>query len=308
VCSTTISLVSPPERGTDMDPMSIEVCQGSTLSMKKLTHAAFKYLTPKLRVEERSLDDDQIMASSFHMVCSPERCITLVEAIRARRSRLNPGFPPPIFVWEPVPDLCTSAELANLQEAVRYVDVVSPNGDELAQFLEETLGKTDRRKMLDTILCKAGGLHGPVSVLVRDGADGSRLYMEGKSLHLRAYHQSGVGVVDPTGGGNTYLGGLAIGLTRMVHPQESYLDEKLFHFGTRKTLRSSNYRRNVLAVVHATIAASYAIEQVGTPTLTDDHEDCWNGHVYEDRFAQYIERERPYILTQLDEVELDTNQ
>lgn len=234
------------------------------------------------------------------MVCSPKRCMTLTEGIRARRSRLTPGFPPPIFVWEPVPDLCTPEELENLQEAAKYVDVISPNEEELAQFFSETSDNTDRISMVEAMLVKAGGPQGPVSVVVRDGADGSRLYLEGRTLHFRAYHQNGIGVVDPTGGGNTYLGALAMGLTRAVDPDEGCLDDRIFSFGTQKSIRSPRFRRHVLATIHATIAASYAIEQVGTPCLTGDQPDCWNEQIYEDRFTAYLERERSHILKQID--------
>jgi hypothetical protein len=194
--------------------------------------------------------------------------------------------------------------LENLQEAAKHVEVVSPNGDELAQFFSEASGKSDRMNMIESMLAKAGGLHGPVSVLVRDGADGSRLYLEGNTLHLRAYHQNAVGVVDPTGAGNTYLGALTMALTRIVDPGEDHLDEKLFAFSSRKSLRSSRYRRHILAVLHATIAASYAIEQVGIPCLVGDQADCWNGHVYGNRLSEYLERERGYVLDQLDSYNL----
>jgi sugar/nucleoside kinase (ribokinase family) len=265
-------------------------------------NAAFKYLTPKLRLEEHSLNDDQLMASSFHMVCSPKRCITLVEGIRSRRSRLRAGYPRPIFVWEPVPDLCTPEELVNLQEAARYVDVVSPNGDELAKFFAEATGKTERNAMVAAVLEKVSKGDHQASIIVRDGADGSRLCLEDKTVHFRAYYQNGVGVVDPTGGGNTYLGALAIGLTRAVDPSERHLDDSLFARCTQKSIRSSSFRRQILAVLHATIAASYAIEQVGTPVLTGDQPDCWNGRRYADRFEEYIERETPYLTGQLDSI------
>jgi sugar/nucleoside kinase (ribokinase family) len=205
-------------------------------------------------------------------------------------------------VWEPVPDLCTPQELANLQEAVRYVDVVSPNGEELAQFFAEATGKTDRDGMVTAVLEKAGQGDHQISVVVRDGADGSRLYLEDKTVHFRAFHQNGVGVVDPTGGGNTYLGALAMGLTRAVDPDERYVDDSLFARCVQKSIRSSNFRRQVLAVLHATIAASYAIEQVGTPVLTGDQPDCWNGVRYSDRFEEYLEREATHLVDQLDSI------
>jgi sugar/nucleoside kinase (ribokinase family) len=266
----------------------------------QLIPEAFKYLTPKLRLEEYSLNDNQILAASFHMVCSPTRCVTLVESIKARRSKLRPGFPPPIFVWEPVPDLCTPEELSNLQEAVKHVQVVSPNGDELAQFFSEASGNTSRLYMVEQILSKAESENGAVSVVVRDGADGSRLYLEGRHIHFRAYHQHGVGVVDPTGGGNAYLGAISVGVVRAVEPGLKLLDDKFFAFSTIKTVRSPRWKTHVLATIHATIAASYAIEQVGTPSLSSEIADCWNGQAYGDRFEEYIDRERAYILEQMD--------
>ena len=265
---------------------------------RMLIGVAFKYLTPKLRLEEHSLNDDQVLASSFHVVCSPKRCITLVQAISARRSRLEPRLAAPIFVWEPVPDLCTPEELENLQEAARYINVVSPNGPELKQFFANFGATRSEEEMVQWI--KGRHEHDKtLSVVVRNGADGSRLYLGSQMLHLRAYHQDGVGVVDPTGGGNTYLGALAIGLTTAVNPGKEFLEDELFCHSKHKASRPSEYDGLVLAALHATIAASYAIEQVGTPSLIGDEEDCWNGQLYQHRFNEYIERERPYILEQV---------
>ena len=263
-----------------------------------LIDVAFKYLTPKLRLEEHSLNDDQVLASSFHMVCSPKRCITLVEAISVRRSRLRPRLAPPIFVWEPVPDLCAPEELENLRKAAGYVNVVSPNGPELKQFFANFGATRSEEEMVQLI--KGRDEHDEtLSVVVRNGADGSRLYLGSQMLHLRAYHQDGVRVVDPTGGGNTFLGALAIGLTTAVNPGKEFLEDEVFCHSKHKAWRPLGYHGLVLAALHATIAASYAIEQVGTPSLVRDEEDCWNGQLYQHRFRQYTERERPYILEQM---------
>ncbi|KIW22103.1 uncharacterized protein PV07_12519 [Cladophialophora immunda] len=103
---------------------------------------AFKYITPKLRLDENDLNDEQLLSRSFHMVCSPARCISLVQGILDRRKRLlvdtSAGVDDdrPIFVWEPVPHLCTPEELSRLREAAGYLDVVSPNADEFASFFE----------------------------------------------------------------------------------------------------------------------------------------------------------------------------
>ncbi|KKY36897.1 putative mak32 protein [Diaporthe ampelina] len=66
-------------------------------------------------------------------------------------------------------------------------------------------------------------------------------------------------VVDPTGGGNTFLGALAVALARGRTMEE--------------------------AACWGSIAASFAIEQVGVPELgrDDDGEETWNGDRVQDR-------------------------
>ncbi|AEO66727.1 uncharacterized protein THITE_2115069 [Thermothielavioides terrestris NRRL 8126] len=73
-------------------------------------------------------------------------------------------------------------------------------------------------------------------------------------------------VVDPTGGGNTFLGGLAVALARGKSIEE--------------------------ACVWGHVAASFAIEQVGFPVLSVDEEgrETWNGVRVEDRLREFQER------------------
>ncbi|KAK3398514.1 Ribokinase-like protein [Sordaria brevicollis] len=76
---------------------------------------------------------------------------------------------------------------------------------------------------------------------------------------LPAYHTDAEMVVDPTGGGNTFLGGLAVALAR------------------GKTIEE--------ACAWGSVAASFAIEQVGVPEIGNDEEgrETWNGERVEDR-------------------------
>lgn len=73
-------------------------------------------------------------------------------------------------------------------------------------------------------------------------------------------------VVDPTGGGNTFLGGLAVALARGKSMEE--------------------------AACWGSVAASFAIQQVGVPELGKDEEDgeTWNGARVGDRLADLKER------------------
>lgn len=73
-------------------------------------------------------------------------------------------------------------------------------------------------------------------------------------------------VVDPTGGGNTFLGGLAVALARGKSMEE--------------------------AASWGSIAASFAIEQVGVPILGSNEEDeeTWNGVTVNSRLTEFYER------------------
>ena len=78
-------------------------------------------------------------------------------------------------------------------------------------------------------------------------------------------------VVDPTGGGNTFLGGLAVALARGKSIEE--------------------------ACAWGAVAASFAIEQVGVPRLEGletegegGKEERWNGEKVEDRLTEYLAR------------------
>ncbi|EXJ77041.1 hypothetical protein A1O3_10199 [Capronia epimyces CBS 606.96] len=260
-------------------------------------YRAFKYLTPKLRLEENSLSDEQVLARAFHMVCSAARCISLVQGIMARRRQLAMDEPRPVFVWEPVPDLCTPEELERLREATAHVDVVSPNADEFAAFFTSTPEHADREAAVEYLLRSrdAQGQARPLktALVIREGAHGCTTYLGPSHLHLHAYHQRSERVLDPTGGGNTFLGALAIALTGTASPGEGIpelLSVPQSIFQPQKLL---------FALLHATVAASYAIEQTGMPTLSDSDPDSWNGDPYSHRFLAYWGREKAHVVGQL---------
>ena len=270
-------------------------------------YRAFKYLTPKIRLEETDLSDEQVLAGSFHMVCSPARCMKLVNGVRNRRRDLlrkrGRSFDladreeAPVFVWEPVPDLCTPEELARLREAASHVDVVSPNAEEFASFFTEMPDFQKTGSQVRWLLGDGTSLNGDRNgaletvLVIREGAHGCTTYMSRnlKGVHLRAFHQSKAKVVDPTGGGNTFLGALAIGLTGTTTPREDVLDD----LGI-----PSDQRRLLNALVHATVAAGYGIEQVGMPNVSNEVADCWNGESYPGRVVSFLKREREYLTSQ----------
>ncbi|RKF57046.1 putative pfkb family carbohydrate kinase [Golovinomyces cichoracearum] len=100
----------------------------------------FKYSTPKLRIDVSDIESHPalLLSKSFHIICSPSRCISTVTNLLQARKRLCPLTPKPIIVWEPVPDSCISSELLNLTNCLPYIDVCSPNHTELLNFFSES--------------------------------------------------------------------------------------------------------------------------------------------------------------------------
>ncbi|KAH8723665.1 MAK32-like protein [Phaeosphaeriaceae sp. PMI808] len=248
-------------------------------------HRAFKYLTPKLRLDHHDLVDTSLLWSkSFHLICSPLRCIELVENIiqlRKAASGTATGNHP-LFIWEPVPDLCVTNEYENCLRALSQVDVVSPNHSELGGFFgKNTDGKTHVDYRLIESLCaewlESGvGAHGEGGIVVRCGKDGCLVTRKNIRKWMPAYHQTTEKVVDPTGGGNGFLGGLAVGLVRGGPvPDIVNLEE---------------------AAVWGSIAASFAIEQVGMPVEQSEEEgERWNGVKVEHRLAEFKQRLNDYV-------------
>lgn len=250
-----------------------------------LIYAAFRYTTPKLRLDHTALTNTQLLWSkSFHLICSPLRCIDLVDNILALRSQSPDGDSKtrPLFIWEPVPDLCTPEELTNCMKALKCVDVISPNHSELGGFFgRSTDGEShvDFRlieQLCDQWLLSGIGAHSQGGIVIRAGKDGCYVARRDTRKWMPAYHQSAETVVDPTGGGNGFLGGLAMGLVRGgASPGVENLWE---------------------AAAWGSISASFAIEQVGMPVLSHDQQgEMWNGARVEQRLSEFKRRLEKYV-------------
>ena len=244
----------------------------------------FEFTTPKIRIDESTLTQDQLKAQSFHFACSPTRCMSLVRGILAKRleirslNELSVEFP--VFVWEPIPGLCLRSELNNFFEAIKHVDVVSPNLDELGALFDVSFsakGSVEMRSLLE--VCESILFKHRESrlqcIVVRMGHWGCLVADKHGCVIIEPYHphlNDGAEtpmekVVDPTGAGNAFLGGFCIGLKipAMAHvsPVDSVVNSQL-----------------LTATICGTVAASFAVEQVGMPVLSSntiqEGQELWN--------------------------------
>jgi len=266
-------------------------------------HRAFKYLTPKIRLDQNSLSPVQVMADSFHFVCSSERCISLTKGIMQRRettqtvSRNNgEGQGAALMVWEPVPELCIPEEREKFKEAIQYVEVVSPNAAELAGFFQSENPGWSEEGAAKEVLSWGIGPQKRGALVIRQGSQGCAAYLRNRQFHLRPYHlcrEMPSRVVDPTGGGNAFLGALALAMTGKVTPSMSVLEGVLGAMEPHRWLLG--------ALIYATVAASFVIEQPGMPLLSgvNGEQKMWNGETFDDRLLTYLSREHAYITQQL---------
>ena len=118
-------------------------------------------------------------------------------------------------------------------------------------------------------------------------------------------------VIDPTGGGNTYLGALAMAMAMSIagstassisassESNSNDILDTLLSTNTNNSTFSDEWRSVLRAAVYATIAASYAIEQCGTPLVATEAaiDDVWNGESFQSRLERYLVREEGKLIS-----------
>ncbi len=156
-----------------------------------------------------------------------------------------------------------------------YVDILSPNAEEAASFfgLTEPDTKPEIEKVGEKFLPYLTKTKGDftASICIRAGKQGCVIMNStGYKKWFPAYHSDSSKVIDPTGGGNSFIGGFSAGLVLSNGDLET-------------------------AAIYGNVAAGLAIEQIGTPKLEyRDGEEIWNGISGDQRIHNYRERLHDY--------------
>lgn len=240
----------------------------------------FEFLSPKKQVTHDMLDNSLLKARVFHVISNPKRFINLVHGIHERIVKGGCGYRhEPDFVWEPMEHSCSPENLPLFLEAMNLAHTFSPNEDEFAKLfgadlsagedLSEDFLREKCKLLLQGRAFKVVAVRlGARGVFVAETADKDTAsplicrhlpsypqaasgYVEGK----RRRSQEGIHipkVVEVTGGGNTFLGAYCMSLVNQ--PQISNC-----------TIPQS-------ASIAGSVAASFAIEQIGMPKLTTEKE------------------------------------
>jgi sugar/nucleoside kinase (ribokinase family) len=226
--------------------------RGRILYAEDASDRKYQRLTPPMPTIVEDIEAaGMIGAASFHFFDNPavvSNQVTHITALSVRQGFLIR----PWFVWEPQAKSCSPETFAYHKNVVEQVDIFSPNHAELASFFtkstsnavvfdKETIERQARAFLPPEIIQ-------PLCILIRCAEHGCFVlsatpWGEEKIAWMPPYHSPGSkSVVDPTGAGNAFLGGAAVG----------YLEHGDF----------------IKAAAYGSVAASFAVETVGLPDIT----------------------------------------
>lgn len=218
----------------------------------------FGYITPKKQIFLEDVVQCGITSIRvLHVICSPERFKKILES----RNTIECNT----IIWEPSPDSVIPDKWPLCCSLFDSFEVLSPNAREAALFLgkEEPSTKEGIEIIAEAYKAFSGIL------VIRAGKLGCLVCKDNQKRWYPAFHCTPDKVVDPTGAGNSFLGGLGVGLA----------------------LRSNNIDS---AVAMAQVSAGLVVEQIGAPHY-DSENDLWNHSRVEDRLKFYQTQVDQYI-------------
>ncbi|KAF9534408.1 Ribokinase-like protein [Crepidotus variabilis] len=210
----------------------------------------FEYSTPRMRLTPNDLKGNPLENPKvLHFICSPTRASAIISELETGWSSTT--------VYEPIPYRCTPEELPALKQVLPHISILSPNAEEALALLAlpSPASKETIERAADKFLEFGVGQSGSGWVIIRSGALGA--YVKSRDIvgtWVEAFWSTNESekVVDVTGAGNSFLGGLSAGLE----------------------LSSGDV---LGATLYASVSASFTIEQEGLPLVTQSLDETWNG-------------------------------
>ncbi|KAM0718055.1 hypothetical protein Q7P37_006387 [Cladosporium fusiforme] len=224
--------------------------RGRVLYGQNASERTYQRLTQPLPSTPQDLaTSSMISASCFHffdVAAEVSQQVNQIESLR-REQGIDSR---PVYVWEPQAKSCSPETFEHHRAVINKVDIFSPNHAELASFFSPSSSGTvvfskeiverQARDFLSLPLAR------PLCILIRCAEHGcfvlSASSEETQETWLPAFHPPGSNeVVDPTGAGNAFLGGAAMGFLEHGDP--------------------------VKAAAYGSVAASFVVEVVGLPEI-----------------------------------------
>ncbi|KAI1485127.1 Ribokinase-like protein [Biscogniauxia mediterranea] len=230
-------------------------------------YKTFRYLTPPLQPMPRHLPRFLLASESFHILSAPENVPPCMNDLLQLRQQHKVGQRP-LIVWEPLPAKCLKEHLEMHMQACGSVDIFSPNHLELLSLFDEATEVFTRELIEECAarLLKPQPLSAVKAIVVRAAEHGCFLVDGATKKWLPPFYSHNDRVIDVTGAGNTFLGALTTVFQR-----------------TRDLTESA---------IQATVAASFALEQISLPerTVSQESGEVWNGVKVSQRLEEYRAR------------------
>ncbi|GAW01860.1 Ribokinase-like protein [Lentinula edodes] len=198
-------------------------------------HRGFEYLTPRIRITPRDLTNTALdRPRMLHFICSPLRASTIISEAEEVE-----GWNP-LTIYEPIP-----------------MYILSPNAEEALSLLSIPIMRPISKPLIEEAANRFIQLGVKDAVIIRSGELGAyvlRRKTGGKWVDAFWTEADASKIVDVTGAGNSFLGGLSAGL---------------------QIANGDVYE----AVFYATVSASFVIEQSGLPAITSSGDralEQWN--------------------------------
>ncbi|KAJ3856946.1 Ribokinase-like protein [Lentinula lateritia] len=222
------------------------------MNIYKGDHRGFEYLTPRIRITPRDLTNTALeRPRMLHFICSPLRASTIISEAEEME-----GWNP-LTIYEPIPDRCVPKELPALIRVLPSIDILSPNAEEALSLLSIPIMRPISKSLIEEAANRFIQLGVKDAVIIRSGELGAyvlRRKTGGKWVDAFWTEADASKIVDVTGAGNSFLGGLSAGL---------------------QIANGDVYE----AVFYATVSASFVIEQSGLPEITSSGDRAltqWN--------------------------------